>query len=678
MASYKTENIKNMVLLGHTGSGKTTLNEALLYASGEISQQGSIEKGNTVSDFDDSEIQLQHSIDCSLASFDFQGSHVNLLDTPGYPDFYNRTLSVLPAVETAAVVINAQNGVELITQRAMESAKQRQLCRLVVVNKIDNEGIDYGLLLKQLQQAFGKECLPLNLPANNGKEVVDCFFEPDGADTDFSSIAEAHAALVDQVVEVDEELMELYLEQGQSISPEQLHDPFEQALREGHLIPVCFVSAREGTGIPQLLNIINKLMPNPYEGNPPLFCQGEQATAVQLSHQSDAHALAHVFKVIINPFFGRLGIFRIHQGRIENNSQLLIGDARKPFKVNHLLKLQGKKHTEITAGIVGDICAVAKVDDIFYDAVLHDHHDEDHFYLKPCNFIAPMYGLVIEVSRLGAEQKLSECLQKLVAEDPALKLEHRPNLEETVLYGSSELHLRTVLEKIRRHYQLEVTSKPPSIAYRETISCSVEEKYRHKKQSGGSGQFGEVSLKVEPLSRGEGIEFVNKIVGGAIPSQFIPAVEKGVNQAIESGVLAGYPMQDIRITLIDGKHHSVDSKEVAFVAAGKKAFIEAALKARPKILEPIVNMEVAAPSDNVGDISSDVLSMRGMITGTTMQANNRAVVECQVPLSEIDDYQSRLNAETGGVGTYNIELAHYSEVTDKIKQQLIDNYQSRQ
>lgn len=676
MANYQTENIKNIALLGHTGCGKTSLVESILYAAGEITVQGQVEKGNTVSDFDASEIKLQHSVDCALCSFDQNQSHINMIDTPGYPDFYNRALSVLPAVETAAIVVSAQTGVELLSLRAFASARERQLCRVIIVNKIDMLDIDLAALVTQLQTEFGKECSPMNLPANQGSEVVDCFFTPEDKQTDFSSVSDAHTALVDQIVEVDEALMDIYLEQGQTITPEQLHQPFEQALREGHLIPVCFVSARTGAGVQNLIDIFDKLMPNPYEGNPPLFCQGKQGKAVTLNHQPGAHVLAHVFKVIMNPFYGRLGIFRIHQGRIENNSQLFIGEARKAIKVGHLLRLQGKKQTELARGIVGDICAVAKVDDIYYDAVLHDHHQEDLFYLAPIHFIDPMFGLGITATRLGSEQKLSESLHKLVTEDPGLKIEYRAKLEQTVIYGSSELHLRTVIEKLRSQYSVKVATSPPAIAYRETISGAAEEKYRHKKQSGGAGQFGEVSLKVEPLARGSGIEIVNKVVGGAIPTQYISAVTKGIYQAISAGVYAGFSLQDIRVTLLDGKHHSVDSKEVAFVIAGKKAFTQAVFKAKPKVLEPIVNMSVVAPSVNVGDISADVMAMRGFITGTSILANNLAQITSQVPLSEIDNYQSRLNAQTAGVGTYTIDLAHYSEVPKSVEQGLRQDFQA--
>ena len=675
MAHVSTAQIRNIALLGHAGCGKTTLTEALLAASGEISQAGSVEKGNTVTDFDEAEVQLKHSVDCGLCSFDHGGVHVNLIDLPGYPDFYNRSIAVLPAIETAAVVINGQTGIELIAQRVMNAAAKRQLCRLIIINKIDIAAPELGNLLNEIQSLFGKQCLPLNLPASNGSEVIDCYFNPTQRKTDFLSVSEAHEALIDQVVEVDEKLMEMYLEQEESLTAEQLHNPFEQALREGHLVPVCFVSARTGAGIDQLLRIFEALMPSPLEGNPPLFLKGRENKPVKISQQPDDHIIAHIFKVIINPFYGRLGILRIFQGTIRNDSQLYIGDGRKPYKIGHLLKLQGKKQMPIPFGGPGDICAVAKIDEVYYDAVLHDHHDEDLFHLKQMSFLPPMYGLAIKSTRLGNEQKLSETLYKMAEEDPALLIEHRLSTDETILRGSSELHLRTVLDKMKSQFQLEVETRLPSIAYAETITRAAEGHYRHKKQSGGSGQFGEVYLRVEPLARGEGIEFVNKIKGGTIPSQYLPAVEKGVFQAIDSGSYAGYPLQDIRVTVFDGKHHAVDSKEIAFVLAGKKAFFDAVEKANPIVLEPVVDMIVNAPGENAGDISGDISSMRGMIVDTKTRNNNLMEFKCQVPLSEVIDYQTRLNSITGGSGTFTMELACYQPVPESVNNELHRRFQ---
>ena len=680
MASYSTEDIRNIALVGHSGSGKSTLIETMLHRSGAISSPGTVEKGNTVSDFDTQEKAYKHSLNSTIVSMDYHGGHINIIDTPGYPDFMGRALAVLPAVETCAVVINAQTGIEMITRRMMDIAEDRGLDRLIIVNKIDAEQVDLEKLMMQIKETFGSECLPINLPAENNQKVVDCFFSPSGDETDFSSVSEAHTQIVDQVVELDEDLMEIYLEQGEEISPEQLHDPFEQSLREGHLVPVCFVSASTGAGINELLETFAKLMPNPNEGNPPQFLKGEGDDSVPIEVTPDAgkHALAHVFKINVDPFVGKLSIFRIHQGTINKDSQLFIGDGRKPFKIGHLFKLQGKEHTEVASGMPGDICAVSKVDDVHFDAVLHDSHDEDHIHLLSLDFPSPMYGLAIEVKSRGDEQKISDALHKIVEEDPSLIIEHHAKMNETVMRGIGELHLRVILDKLKDQHHIDVETHPPKIAYRETIIGKADGHYRHKKQTGGAGQFGEVSLKVEPLPRGSGFEFVDKIVGGAIPRQFIPAVEKGIHQVLDEGVISGYPLQDVQVTIVDGKHHSVDSKEVAFVAAGKKAFIDAVLKSTPIVLEPVVNITITAPSDAMGDITADLSGKRGRINHTEAMAGGFSLISGTVPLSEMDNYQSRLKSFTGGTGSFSVEFSHYSQVQSKIQKELIAAYKPRQ
>jgi len=680
MASYSTEDIRNIALVGHSGSGKTTLIEAMLHRSGAISSAGSVEKGNTVSDFDTQEKAYKHSLNSTIVSMDYHGGHINLIDTPGYPDFMGRALAVLPAVETCAVVINAQTGIEMITRRMMDIAKDRELDRLIIVNKIDEEQVDLENLMIQIKETFGSECLPINLPAENNQKVVDCFFSPSGDETDFSSVAEAHTQIVDQVVELDEDLMEIYLEQGQEISPEQLHDPFEQSLREGHLVPVCFVSASTGAGLDELLEIFARLMPSPNEGNPPQFLKGEGDDSVPIEVVPDAgkHVLAHVFKINVDPFVGKLSIFRIHQGTINKDSQLFIGDGRKPFKVGHLFKLQGKEHTEVISGMPGDICAVNKVDDVHFDAVLHDSHDEDHIHLRALNFPSPMYGLAIEVKSRGDEQKISDALHKIIEEDPSLIIEHHANMNETVMRGIGELHLRVILDKLKDQYHIDVETRPPRIAYRETITSKADGHYRHKKQTGGAGQFGEVSLKVKPLPRGGGFEFVDKVAGGVIPRQFMPAVEKGIQQVLDEGVISGYPLQDIQVTIVDGKHHSVDSKEVAFVAAGKKAFIDAVLKSTPVVLEPVVNITITAPSNAMGDITADLSGKRGRISQTEAMVGGFTLISGTVPLSELDNYQSRLKSFTGGTGSFAVEFSHYHQVQSKIQKELVSAYKPKQ
>ena len=520
--AYDTVDIRNIALVGHAAAGKTTLAEALLAAAGRIASAGDVTRGDTVCDYESLEKDRGHSLDTALASFDWGGCHINLLDTPGAPDYMGKAVAALPAVETAAVVVNARAGIESVTTRMMTRAAERGLCRLIIVNRIDAEDADLPALLEELQHAFGRECLPLNLPAENAGKVVDCFFNPSG-ESDFSSVAGAHQALIDQVVEVDEELMALYLEQGEELAPEQLHAPFEQALREGHLIPVCFVSAHTGAGVAELLDVIKKLAPNPTEGNPPqcLIGEGEKAQPYQVTPDPGKHVVAHVFKVIFDPFVGKLALFRIHQGTVTKDSQLFIGDGRKPFKVGHLFTLFGKEHPEVENGIPGDIRAVAKVEEIHPDAILHDSHDEDFLHLQPSRFPLPVAGLAIRVHRTQDEQRLAEALHKLLEEDPCLALESNQTTRETVLRGLSELHLSTAIEQLQARYRIELDTSKPSVAYRETITGRAVGQHRHKKQTGGAGQFGRVAGYIEPIIDGDAFEFVNQVRGGAIPTEYI-------------------------------------------------------------------------------------------------------------------------------------------------------------
>ena len=675
MADYATPSIRTVALVGHGGAGKTTLAEALLVRAGAIQQAGTVEKGTTVSDFDALEKQYLHSLRASMLHLDTPDARIHLIDTPGYPDFIGQAIGALDAVETAAIVVNAASGIEMITSRMMEWAAERHLCRIVVVNRIDAENVDLPGVLASIRAAFGNECLPINLPADGGTRVVDCFFNPSG-ESDFSSVAEAHQALVDQVIEVDEDLMAKYLEQGESIEAEQLHAPFEKALREGHLVPVCFVSARTGAGVAELLDVLVKLAPNPAEGNAPMFTKGEGAAATEFRSEPDPskHVLAHVFKVVVDPFVGKLGVFRVHQGTITKDTQLYIGEGKKAFKVGHLLMLQGGRSVEVERAVPGDIAAVAKVDEITFDSVLHDSHDEDRIHMAPLSFPRPMHGVAIAPKRRGDEQRLSDVLHKMCAEDPTLTVEHDTTLNETVLRGLGDLHLRSTLDRMASQFKLEVETRPPRIPYRETITGKAEGHHRHKKQTGGAGQFGEVYLRIEPLARGAGFEFVDEVKGGTIPNQFIPAVQKGVEQVLALGPIAGYPLQDVRVIVYDGKSHAVDSKEVAFVSAGRKAFLDAISKARPIVLEPIVNLEVHCQAEKMGDIAGDLSSRRGQVTGTQTLAAGALAVIGTAPLAELDGYGSRLKAVTGGHGSYTMALARYEQAPPNVQQQLAAEY----
>jgi len=670
MPNYRTEDIRNITLVGHTGSGKTTLVEALLVKSGKIGEAGTIERGTTTTDHDPLEKEFQHSLDSAIASFDFDGIHVNLIDTAGFPDFRGPTLTAMAATETTAVVINAHNGIELSTLRLMRRAKRRRLCRIIVISKIDQPGIDLTQLVKDIRTEFGPECLPINLPVDNFSAVKDCFFGTEG-ETDIFSLAEAHEAIIDQVVEVNEDLMEKYLE-GEELSRDDLHNAFEQALREGHLVPICFTSATTGAGLNEFLKLSKRLLPNPTEGNPPLILKGEGEASEEVDVKPDpnGHVIAHVFKISNDPFVGKLSIFRIYQGTVRPDSQMFIGDGRKPFKVGHLFKVQGGKHEEVDAGIPGDICAVAKVEDIHYDAILHDSHAEDNFHLRPLDFPKPMYGLAIQPKTRGQEQKLAQSISRLTEEDPCFVVEHNQELNETIIRGLGELHMRVMLQRITSRYHVEVETRTPRIAYRETVTRSAEGHYRHKKQTGGAGQFGEVFLRLRPLARGDGFKFINKVVGGAIPTNLIPAVEKGIRQIIIEGAIAGYQMQDMEVTVYDGKFHPVDSKEIAFVIAGRNALLDAIHNAGPQILEPIVSVDVTVSDTDMGDVTGNLAGRRARISGTENLSGNQVTIKADMPLSSLSDYHTDLKSMTQGQGSYTMEFSHYDPVPHTVQREL--------
>ena len=408
------------------------------------------------------------------------------------------------------------------------------------------------------------------------------------------------------------------------------------------------------------------------EGNPRPFLIGEGAAAVPYAVVPDParHVVAHVFKVTADPFVGKIGVFRIHQGTVSKDSQLFIGDGRKPLKVGHLFKLQGNTQIEVDAGIPGDICAVAKIEDLHFDAVLHDSHEEDFLHLIPLPFPVPVFGLAVEATSRGDEPRLTGALTRLVEEDPCLQLEHDIEQNELVLRGLGELHLRVALEEMQERFKVAAHTRPPRVAYRETIAAVAEGHYRHKKQSGGAGQFGEVHLRVAPLERGAGFRFVDAVKGGTIPGQFLPAVEKGVRQALQIGAVAGYRLQDIEVTVHDGKHHAVDSKEVAFVVAGRKAFLDAVGKAKPLLLEPIINLELVVPGDNVGQVTGDLTARRGQVLGTHALPDGRLAIRALVPLAELADYASKLKSLTGGYGSFTLEFSDYQPAPPRLQREL--------
>lgn len=664
MSNYSTENLRTLALVGHGSCGKTSLIEAMLYRSGMIPELGSVERGNTMCDNDALEKEVGHSIRLAVAHVDTAMAdltpvRIHILDTPGYPDYLGQDLSALDAVKSVCAVIDPTRGPELLTRRMMEAAKERGLCRMIVINKFDLPDADLEKCLEELRETWGPGVLPINLPTRNRTHVIDCFDREDG-DSDIMTVEDVHRAFIERVVEEDDEMLERYLKEGH-VDPRLLHPLVTKALREGHVIPVCFTSAKNLIGIRDFMKVIIRHLPHPGEANEALF-QKKDGSPFRTYPDKNLPVIAQVFKIVNDPFIGKIGVFRVHQGTIRRDSVLYVDDSKKPIKATRPLILQGKNTQETDLLSPGDIGALAKIDELQYGSVIHGDPMDGGVRMRPINFPRPMYGLAIRPARRGDESRMNEVLAKMQSEDPTMSVEHDPVLNETVIRGLTDMHVRSILNRMRANFKLEVETAAPSIPYRETISAPAEGHARHKKQTGGAGQFGEVYLRIEPLERGKGFEFVDQVKGGVIPYNLIPAVEKGVREVLATGFVAGYPIEDVRVTVYDGKSHPVDSKEVAFVAAGRKAFLDALAKAAPQVLEPIVSVEVTAPEAYMGDIAGDLASRRGQVTNTEALPGGDIEVTALVPLAELENYATRLHALTQGTGAWSMELSSYQPV----------------
>lgn len=678
MPKYTTDQIRNIAFLGASGTGKTTLSEAMLSACKAIARTGKVEEGNTVSDFEDLEKEAGHSMDSSVMHLDHGGCHINLIDTPGRPDFFGKAVGSLPAVETVVIVIDAATGVQPITRRAMLRAKEFGVPTAIVINKIDTaSGLD--VVLGSIQEAFGNTCIPINVPSGGGTAIARCFLSGEG-ECDLGDMEKFHTAIVDQVVETDEELMEQYLEAG-NVAPASLLKPFKQAMVDRHLVPVLFASALEGTGVRELLDQITELFPSPVDGATRYFdrVDGDQLTEVVPKPISGGGLMSHVFKISSDPFVGKLSYIRVHQGVIKGGESYRLDSERKPVRMSGLLKMQGRDSKDLDSAIPGDICVVSKIDEVGFNSVFHAESGHASLRIRTISQPKPMFGLAIEVTSKGAETKLSEAISKMTAEDQTLELERIAATHETVLRGLGERHLRAKLKMLKDRYGVAVETRQPKVAYKETISGKADGHHRHKKQTGGSGQFGEVYLRVEPANVDDeamvnGLVFADETFGGSVPKQFMPAIEKGVRLVMGIGAVAGYPMQNIRVAVYDGKHHAVDSKEIAFVSAGKKAFVDAVQKARPVLLEPFVKMEITVPMDLIGDISADLSGRRARIQGTDVLPGNQAVLYAEAPLSEVMNYSNQLKSITAGAGSYSMEYSHDENTPPNVQAEVIKAY----
>ncbi len=686
MKSYPTDRVRNVLIVGHGGAGKTSLVEALLFATGAVNRVGRVEDGSTTTDFEPEETRKQISVSLALAPVEHDGFKVNLLDAPGYADFIGEVRAALPAVDAVLFVVSAVDGVETQTEVVWTMADELGLPRAFFINKLDRDRASFARTLDAIQESFGKQCPPLYLPIGEEHEfsgVVGllsgrAFSYADGERSEGevpAAQADAAEAMRAQLIETiiqeaeDEELMERYLG-GDEIAPADLIPDLEKAVAGGRLFPVLAGAGTKGIGPVELLEVMTQAFPSPAERQPYQGTVPGSEETVSRAADPDGPLAAYVFKTISDPYVGRLNLFRVVSGTFRGDQTVLNATKGKDERVGHLHTLRGKNQEPLDEVVAGDIGAVAK---------LADTSTGDTLCAKEAPFVIaapvmpdPLLPVAIAPRSRGDEEKLSSGLGRVEAEDLTLRVERNPETKQTVLWGMGENHIEIVLERLKRKFGVQVDQMPLRLPYKETFKGAAKGLGRHVKQSGGHGQYGICNIEVEPQPRGEGFEFVDKIYGGAIPNQFIPSVEKGVRKAMEDGLAAGYPVVDIRVTLVDGKFHTVDSSDMAFQIAGSLALREAAAAAEIALLEPVLVLEVLVPDEFVGDILGDLSSRRGRVVGTDPVGTGRTLVRANVPEAEVVRYAIDLRSMTKGKGSFARHFSHYEELPPHMAAKVIE------
>jgi elongation factor G len=663
--AFQPAAICNIALIGHTGAGKTTLAEAILHRCGAIPRLGTIKDGSTTGDFEPEARAHQHSTSSCLMFATHAGRQINIIDTPGSPELVGHALAALPAVEIAVIVVNAAAGIELGTRHLFHAAAEAGMPRMVVVNHIDEHLAKLPDLVEQLRATFGSALHCINLPTGGGSDVVDCF-ELDTGSADFGSVADVHKDMLEATIEMDDADLERYLS-GETIEPAKLKADLVEAMNRGHVVPILFTCATREIGIDNLLHVLVEAAPSPAVAKPRRVRRGDEEITVPCDPTGSL--LAQVFKVVTDPYLGKVAMVRVLRGQIDGTTAFVVASSKKPLKAGHVLKVQGRKNVEVNNACAGDIIAIAKLDELRADTILHDPAGPDDLTALRPRYPVPTYSLALTLKNKADEVKLSAAMGRLVEEDPTLRAGQDHETHELVLSGIGELHLRIALEKLKNRFSLEAIGRAPTIAYHETITGNAEGHYRLKKQTGGAGQFGEVYLRVEPLPRGTGFEFVDDVVGGTIPTQYIPACEKGCQDSLDRGVIAGFPVHDVRAIVYDGKSHAVDSKDSAFRTAAKYAMRDAMAKAKPVLLEPIASLVISVPDRYTGDITGDLKNHRGQVIGVDMEGG-MTIIRASAPVAELGRYASQLRAMTGGHGNFTMEVSHYDVVPHLVQQKI--------
>ncbi len=687
MKPYTSENLRNVAIIAHGGAGKTSLAEAMLFNGGSTSRLGSVDSGTSVLDSEPEEIKRKITLNSAIHHFDWKGRHVNIIDTPGYANFIYDTKSCMRVAGGVVVIVSAISGVKVQTEAVWKYADEFDIPRVVFISKLDRERADFERAVSEIESSF--KCHPLVLQLPIGKEeefvgVVDLvrmqalrysndqsgkFTTEEIPEALREAAEEAREVMIERVVEADDELMEKYLG-GEDISVEEIIQAAHEGTLTGKFVPVVCGSAIKNIGIQPLMDLICDCLPSPLERPTQLAEVVADGEDKELSPDPEAPFAALVFKTISDPFTGQLSIFRVYSGTLSSDSTCYNSTKERKERIGQLLKLEGSKQVAIDRCIPGDIVAVAKLKETTtWDTLCSE---KEPIRLKGLPLPTPAISFSLKPKSKGDEEKLGSALQRLMAEDPTIQIERSEQTKELVISGMGQVHIEVTVDRIKRKFGVDVELDAPKVPYKETIRGTVSVQGRHKKQSGGRGQFGDVWIKIEPLPKGGGFEFVNNIVGGVVPRQYIPAVEKGIQEAMAQGVLAGYPVVDVKVTLYDGSYHTVDSSEMAFKIAGSLAFKKGVVDAKPVLLEPIMAMEIIVPNDYMGDIIGDLNARRGKVNGVEPMANNNQLIKAQVPMAEVLKYAPDLRSMTGGRGMFTMEFSHYEEVPGHLTAKIIE------
>ncbi|KAF0241101.1 MAG: elongation factor [Planctomycetota bacterium] len=676
MAKYDTPDIRNFVLVGHGDSGKTTLAEAMLFKGKMTNRLGEVSDGTTVTDFDPEEKARKISIEAGVAHLSWKGKELNIIDSPGYPDFSGEAVGALSAVETAAICVNPVTGLMVNTRKMWGNAGKAGAARAIIVNKIDMDNVDFDGLLGSIKETFGDTARVAVMPVGTGPSCTGVVSVLEGDSHPDANVKKQAASfrekIVEAAVETDDKLMERYLEGGE-ITKDELDGALKKAIVQGKVVPILCVAARKDIGVDTALDFIAKYFPGPAEGKQREGTIPGTEDKVAFPSKPDAPLSAQVYKLISDPFVGKLAYFRVYSGTLAADSHVHNARSNKDERIGKIFRLMGKDHQAVDKLIAGDLGAVTKVEDLRISDTLCNA--DKLIAYAPIEFPKSMTSIAVEPKNRNDDTKIGTAIPKLAESDPTFHWTRDRQTHELVCTGMTQLHLDVTFHKLKSKFGVEVSTKPPKIPYLETITAKGDAQYRHKKQTGGSGQFAEVWMRILPLERGKGFEFENAVVGMSIGRQYMPSIEKGVKSVMERGVIAGYPVVDVKVEVYDGKEHPVDSKDIAFQTAGREAFKLCVQQARPVLLEPIAIVEITVPSEKMGDIMGDLSSRRGRIQGSET-AGKYAIIKAQIPLSEIKSYASELRSITGGEGDYSVEFSHYDAVPSMTANTIIEAYKA--